>query len=101
MAMKLDRPRMHVDFNEMPSANRVLLSRNDTKLDSDGNTIHLKEGLKVYVYENGPDCDGNDDNLLADGVCTINTFTDWSSKVKWVVLIDAKGIRHQSGLTKL
>ena len=99
MAMKLDRPRMYVDFNEMPSNDRVLLSRTDTKLDSDGNTVQLFEGLEVYVYEYDPDMDGNDDNLLADGICTINTFTDWSSKVKWVVLIDAKGVKHQSEMT--
>ena len=96
MAMKLDRPRMCVDFNEMPSNDRVLLSRTDTKLDSDGNTVHLSEGLEVYVYEYDPDIDGNDDYLLADGICIINTFTDWSSEVKWVVLIDAKGVKHQS-----
>ena len=95
MAMKLDRPRMYVDFNEMPSNERVLLSKTVTKLDSDGNTIHLSEGLEVYVYQDS-DIDGNDDNLLADGICIVNTFTDWSSKVKWIVLIDAKGVKHQS-----
>ncbi|WP_144430654.1 hypothetical protein [Jannaschia donghaensis] len=99
--MKLDRPRLYVDFNEMQSDKRVLLSKTDSKLDSEGNVIQLSEGLSVYIYQDDPDIDGQDDNLIADGTCVKNDANDWSRLARWSCEIDQLGIRHQSDIPKL
>ena len=96
MPLKLDRPRIYVDFNEMQDSNHVLLSKTDITLDSEGNQIHLFEGLKVHIYTDDPDINGRDDNLLADGICVKNHANDWSRAVKWSCEIDEKGIYSQS-----
>ena len=47
--MKLDRPRIQVDFNEMVDRDLVLMSKLDSKIDSDGQIVEFKPGLKVFV----------------------------------------------------
>ena len=96
MTLKLDRPRIYVDFNEMQDSNRVLLSKTDITLDSEGNEIHLFEGLKVHIYTDDPDINGRKSNLLADGICVRNQANDWSRAAKWSCKIDEKGIYSQS-----
>ena len=94
-----DRPRPYVDFNEMPEGDLVLLSREDSKLDSERHLVHLHEGLKVYVYMTDLDEHGRPDNLLAEGVVERNTRKDWSQHVTWCCRIDRNfSIRHESDL---
>ncbi len=96
MTLCLDRPRLYVDFNEMPAKNVVLLSQTDNRADSDGNIIELSEGLAVYIYENDLDIDGRVDFLVAKGTCRRNRQKGWGSVAKWVCEIDDAGIRHLS-----
>lgn len=94
----MDRPRIYVDFNEMPEEDLVLLSREDSKSDSEGKLVHFHEGMKVYVYMTDLDEDGRPDNLIAEGVVERNTRQDWSRGVKWCCRIDSDYIRHESDL---
>jgi hypothetical protein len=48
--MKLDCLMLKVDFNEMLDSNLVLLSAEDTKLNSLGELVSLHEGLLVRRY---------------------------------------------------
>ncbi|NVB83598.1 MAG: hypothetical protein HOV81_34810 [Kofleriaceae bacterium] len=84
----LDRPRLLVDFNAMVDPDRVLLSREDTKLDSAGNIVELHEGLRVYVYTPDVDDDGTPTNLIATGIVELDRANDWSARVKWCCRID-------------
>ena len=93
----MDKPMLYVDFNEMVEPNLVLLSAQDTKNDSFGKSVSLREGLKVIVYMEDTDESGNVDNLVASGVVEKNELTTgWANHVKWCCRIDGGGIRHQS-----
>lgn len=86
--LKLDRPRLAVDFNEMVEKDVVLLSREDSKQDSSGNLVELSEGLRVFVYMEDADESGVPRNLLATGLVERNVANDWSSSVRWRCRID-------------
>ncbi len=89
-------PRIYVDFNEMPSQSEVLLAKGDAAVDSAGNSISLTEGMEVSVYSE--DCDeiGRQDNLIAEGIVVRNGHGGWTSAAKWLLKIDARGVRHES-----
>jgi hypothetical protein len=86
---KLDRPRLLVDFNEMVEQDVVLLSRDDQRQDSSGNTVALTEGLRVYLYMPDSDETGAPTNLVATGVAELNRAADWSAPVRWCCRIDS------------
>ena len=87
---QLDRPRLYVDFNEMLDTDLFLLSRDDHKVDSSGNTVTLTEGLRVYVYSDDGDDAGAPTYLIATGIAERNRATDdWNAHVRWCCRIDA------------
>lgn len=89
--------RIPVDFNEMLDADLVLLSQTDSRQDSSGKTVHLKEGLLVYIYEPDASDDGLPDSLIAQGrVERTPEGVAWASAAKWCCRIDENGIRHDS-----
>ena len=95
----MKKPMLYVDFNEMLESNLVLLSAGDTKTDSRGEVVSLREGLEVVVYMDDMDDNGNIDNLVASGVVERNTSTTgWAGHVKWCCRIDSSGIRYESAL---
>ncbi|WP_282628371.1 hypothetical protein [Empedobacter sedimenti] len=89
--------RIYVDFNEMLEEDLVLLSKEDSKLDSAGNLVNFYEGLNVRIYMDDEDEAGNADNLIAEGIVEKNTITEaWGSAAKWNCRIDKNGIYHES-----
>jgi hypothetical protein len=94
---QLDRPRIRVDFNELTEQDVVLVSRLDDVVDSAGNTITLREGLRVYLYCEDADDSGKPTYLVASGLIEQNTAADWSQKVKWRCRIDAWGELPRTG----
>jgi len=93
----MDRPRIPVDFNELVAPDLVLLSKKDAKKDSNGNEVHFREGLRVYVFEMDYDDDGQPVELVANGVAELNTPMvngNWTKEVKWCCRIDGDGIYH-------
>ena len=94
--MQEKEPRLYVDFNEMLEPGLVLLSKEDTKIDTHGNVVFLREGLHVKIYDDDSDINGNVDNLIAEGVVERNVATGWAIAAKWCCRIDGNGIRHES-----
>ncbi|MDR1390718.1 MAG: hypothetical protein LBJ31_12180 [Treponema sp.] len=95
----MDKPRIYVDFNEMVTGNIVLLSKDDTKSDSNGNIITFYEGMSVSIYSDDEE-DGKPDNLIADGTVikyNLHKQKYWNH-VKWCCKIDENGIRHESDI---
>ncbi len=79
--------------------NLVLLSKTDLKKDSQGNSVQLKEGMHVTVYENDSDPSEPADMLRAEGIVILNPYRykhNWASHVKWCCRINTKGIYRQS-----
>ena len=74
----------------------VLLSKEDTKIDSHGNVVLLCEGLHVRIYMDDRDINGNIDNLIAERTAERNVATTWGTAAKWCCRIDDKGIRNES-----
>lgn len=96
----MDKARIYVDFNEMLDHNIVLLSKDDTKIDSTGNIITFYEGMPVSIYSDDISDTGEIDNLIAEGIAIkqdLSNFPNWQH-VKWCCLIDLNGIIHESDL---
>lgn len=95
----MSQPRIPVDFNEMLEPDLVLLSQTDFRTDSAGKTVHLSEGLLVYLYESDVNDDGRSDNLIAQGIVEKRPEdTPWGKAAKWCCRIDQSGIRHESNV---
>ena len=96
----MNEPRLKVDFNELVEHNLVLLSQDDIKIDSLGNKILLKEGLKVKIYEEDLDQNDKPDYLIAEGIVEKNpeylNQNSWTSACKWNCRIGPNGIRNIS-----
>lgn len=88
--------RIHVDFNEMVEEDLVILSDTDTKEDSKGNKILLKEGLKVKIYSDDLCGCNESDNLIADGVAELNANGNCEREPKWNCRINKRGIYNES-----
>jgi hypothetical protein len=95
----MTKPTFYVDFNEMLESDLVLLSATDIKVDLNGKSVHLNEGLEITVLMEDEDEKGHPDNLVATGTVEINHGRNWGSHVKWCCRIDASGIGHQSELS--
>ena len=95
--MKLDRPRIQVDFNELVDRDLVLMSKLDSTMNSVGEVVEFKQGQKVYVYEYNHYSDENIEYLLADGVAELNDPDrngNWTKAAKWCCRIDGRGIQN-------
>ncbi len=88
--------RLYVDFNEMIEDDLVLLSKTDFKEDSKGNTVKLKEGLKVKIYSDDLSGCSEEDNLIAEGIVELNTHAGWINEAKWNCRINKAGIYNES-----
>jgi hypothetical protein len=94
-SLKIDKPRIRVDFNELVENDLVLLSKTDTKENSAGELITLVEGAPVSIYEHNLYDDGLEEYLLADGIVEANKLFnsgEWSSVCKWNCRINSEGI---------
>ena len=89
------RPKFSVDFNEFISNDNILLSKEDKKMDVDGNLILLKEGLEIDIFEPDYDEQNNRDDIVASGFVT-ECVNPLYKQVKWCCKIDKKGIKHIS-----
>ena len=90
--------RLYVDFNEMIEENLVLLSKTDFKIDSNGETIELKEGMTVEIYMDDENERNEKDNLVATGIVELNTEKEWAKNCKWNCRINENGIQRESEL---
>lgn len=98
----MDKARVYVDFNEMVDYDIVLLSKDDTKIDSQGNVITFYEGMPVSIYMDDIGDNGEVDNLIAEGIAIkqdLSNYPNWQH-VKWCCRIDSNGIINESDLSK-
>jgi len=88
--------RLRADFNGL-FGNILCLSHEDTCLDEAGNAIVLRAGMNVTAFDEDSE-DGKPDNLLAS--VTVEPSPDWlqCNGSKWVLVIDANGVRHESDI---
>ncbi len=95
--IKLDRPRISIDFNEIVSKDLYLLAVTDIETDSDGKEVKLFEGKKVFIYSDdcGANKQGVEEILIADGTAELNDGENWAPHVKWCIRIDDMGVRYE------
>lgn len=92
----LDRPRIHVNFNEMVESDLVPLAVDDFKDDSCGTSVHLHEGLAIDIYLDDEDSTGQPDPLIASGLMEATAGRGWAPHVRWCCRITSPGIQHLS-----
>jgi hypothetical protein len=88
--------RLRADFNGL-FGNILCLSHEDTCLDESGHTVVLRAGMSVTAFDLDSE-DGKPNNLVASG--TVEPSPEWlqSRGSKWVLVIDADGVRHESDI---
>ena len=99
----MDKLRIYVDLNEMVTEDSVLLSKEDTKMDSEGNVVVFYDKMPVFIYSDDGSAAGETDYLLADGIAInydLNDYPEWKH-VKWCVRIDWSSLIHESDLKLL
>ena len=96
----LTKARIYVDFNEMVTHNIVLLSKDDTKADSLGNTVTFYEGMPISIYSDDLGDNGEADNLIAEGIAIKYDLSDYPGwqHVKWCCRFVEDSIKHESDL---
>ena len=98
----MDKARIYVDFNEMVEDDIVLLSKEDTQIDSQGNIITFYEGMPVSIYDGDADDNGEVDHLIAEGYAIkydLSNYPGWRH-VKWCCRINLDSMMHESDLKK-
>lgn len=88
-------PKLPVDFNEMIEDDLVLLSNTDFKKNSEGESVQIKEGMRITIYEDESGLSDDSETLTAKGTVVLNPYRhkhNWASHVKWCCRIDVKGI---------
>ena len=96
----MDKPRVYVDLNEMVTDDIVLLSKDDTKADSMGNSITFYEGMPVSLYSDDESDSGETDNLIFEGIAIkydLRTYPRWED-VKWCARFDRDSLLHGSDI---
>ncbi len=90
-------PTFHIDFNELVQPDLVPFSQDDERLDIEGRSFTLVEGMLVRLTERDLGDDGRRDDLFATGIVVPNRLGRWLH-VKWCCRLDAPGVRHQSDI---
>ena len=84
-------PEIYADYHDVDDENRVFLTKVGTRQDLAKHGIELKEGLRVTIYMDDADDDGNSDDLMADAIVRYN-----EKKKCWVAQIDWSKVQNRS-----
>jgi hypothetical protein len=89
--------RLQGDFNGL-FGDLLCLSHEDSCRDEDGDTVMLKSGMIVTVFDIDEGESGERDDIIASGV--VEPSPDWlqCKGLRWVLRIDARGVCHESDL---
>jgi hypothetical protein len=92
-------PRLRADFNGL-FGDVVCLSHDETCQDETGRAVHVHAGMQATAFDEDSDDSGARDDLVAIGI--VEPSPPWltCSGSKWVLRIDAKGVRHQSEINE-
>ena len=88
--------KIRADFNGL-FGNVLCLSHDETCFDETG-VVQLDEGPNITAFDDDSDGEGNPDTLIANG--KVARSPDWLQCFgsKWVLMIDERGVYHQSGI---
>jgi len=92
-------PKLRADFNGL-FGEMLCLSHGDSCVDAGGAAVQLTTGMEATAFDEDADETGKRDDLIASGV--VEPSPDWLScnRSKWVLKIDANGVRHESEITQ-
>jgi len=88
-------PRIYADFNYTDVRGRLPLTRRGTLEDLARLGVELREGLRVMLYTDDADDEGNLDAMFVAGLVTRSQEDDC-----WVAVIDWDAIQHTSDIEK-
>jgi len=93
----MSHPTVRADFNGL-FGDLLCLSHADSAPDETGAPVVLSAGMHVAAFDLDSNEQGQPDNLVATGV--VEAAPDWlrCNGSRWVLRIDAKGVRHESEL---
>jgi diguanylate cyclase (GGDEF)-like protein len=84
-------PLVYADFQNLDDENRLRLTCAGTRQDLERQGIELREGLRLTLYTDDANDEGQPDKLVADGIVQYN-----QGEKCWVAAIDWNAIRHES-----
>lgn len=91
-------PKLRADFNGL-FGDVLCLSHEDSCIDANGATVQLAAGMEAIAFDEDADETGKRDDLIGSGV--VEPAPGWLScnGSKWILKIDANGVRHESEIT--
>jgi len=84
---------VYADLNKYDHQSRVILTTIGTRRDLEKHNIVLEDGLALTFYMDDADDQGNEDNIIFDGVVRYD-----EENARWVAAIDWENFRHESDL---
>ncbi len=88
-------PRLRADFNGL-FGDLLCLSHGGTCLAEDGTPVVLEAGMLVTAFDEDTNDHGERDDLVASGVVEPSPLWLQCNGSRWVLRIDAHGVRNQS-----
>ena len=91
--------RVRADFNGL-FGEILCLSHTDKSVEQNGAEVPLQPGMVLTAFDEDRDESGKRDDIVATGV--VEPSPDWLAcrGSRWVLRIDAKGVRHQSEIER-
>jgi hypothetical protein len=88
---------VRADFNGI-FGEILCLSHSDEVATESGKVVRLRSGMRLTAFDDDANDQGEPDKILATGV--VEPSPDWlqCNGSRWVLRIDASGIRHASDL---
>lgn len=87
--MKL--PRVYADFNKQDKEGHLVLNSVGTQRDLQQLGLTLRDGLKLLLYADDTDENGNPDDIEVEGVVRYD-----SANNQWIAVYQQTAIRHAS-----
>jgi hypothetical protein len=94
---KMSGMRVRADFNGL-FGNLLCLSHGDSCKDESGAEVVLRAGMELTAFDEDVNERGERDDLIASG--TVKASPEWLAckGSRWVLEIDAEGVKHESEL---
>ena len=75
---------IYADFMKIDNEGRLVLTCVGTHRDLEKHNIVLKDGLKLLVYNDDADDNGNQDDLVVEGMIEFDKAKEtWAARINW------------------